>query len=103
MRQLSEVFRSFAASSVVAELGVEYYENPDLVLNPPAPSVSATLQDGVLTLTAAANFTGSIQLQVRVTDGISTVEQTVVISAGSLAVAGGAEVDSVFASWTGLD
>lgn len=94
---------SFAASSVIAEPGVEYYENPDLVLNPPAPAVTATLQDGVLTLTAAANFTSSLQLQVRVTDGISTVEQTVVISADSLAVAGGTEVDSVFASWTGLD
>lgn len=94
---------SFAASSAIVELGVDYYENPDLILNPPAPAVTATIEEGVLTLTAAGDFTGSRQLQVRVTDGIDSVEQTVVIRASSLAVVSGPALDSVFAGWEGLE
>ena len=94
---------SFAASDVVAELGVEYFENPDLILNPPAVAVTATIENGVLTLTANASFTGSLQLHVRATDGITTVEQTVAIQASSLAVASTSDVDDVFAGWAGLN
>ena len=87
---------SFAASERLAELGTSYYEDPGAILNPPTPAVTATVENGVLTLTATDSFTGSLQLRIRATDGINTVERTVLIES-TLGLA--SAVDDVFVSW----
>jgi hypothetical protein len=91
---------SFAASELIAELGTEYYAAPSPILDPPAPTVTATIENGVLTLIASVDFAGSVELRIRATDGIATVEQTVLVQSAIAAVSANAEgVDDVFANW----
>ncbi|MDA1014643.1 MAG: hypothetical protein O3A00_09360 [Planctomycetota bacterium] len=92
---------SFGASELIAELGTAYYDNPNLILNPAAPAVTATIENGVLTLTATAGFTGSLELRIVATDGITSVDQTVLIEAFDSGFAAGlvSDTDDVFANW----
>ena len=91
---------SFDASELIAELGTEYYQDPGLILEPPAPAVTATIENGVLTLIGSASFTGTFELRIRATDGLATVEQTVLVRSAIAAVSANAEgVDDVFANW----
>lgn len=93
---------SIENSELIAELGTDYYENANLLLEPPAPAVTATVENGILTLTASASFTGSVQLRIQATDGINTVEQTIVIQSAAFALAS-ASTDDVFADWDYLN
>jgi hypothetical protein len=94
---------SFETSELLAELGTDFYEDPNLILVPPAPAVTATIENGVLMLTASASYAGSLELRIRATDGIAMLEQSVMIHAGSLAAASVSDTDDVFANWDHLD
>lgn len=71
---------SFDESGMIAELGMVYFENPQWLIEPPVPAVSATFENGFLTLMANETFQRPLQLRITATDGVTPVEQTVLIS-----------------------
>lgn len=63
-------------SSVVANLGASYYNNPSLLWNaaaPSAPPVTLTVSGSQLTISAPSTYTGSFQVAVTVSDGHNSV------------------------------
>ena len=70
-------------------------------MNDPQPIVQAVIENGTLLVTAAENFTGYAEFRVRATDGIDTVEETILIEAADASAF--ATVDAVLEDWNGLD
>lgn len=69
------------ASSLLATLDSEFYDDPNLIAEPEALPVTAEIVDGVLTVNVEAGFTGSFQIRVTVFDGFDADEQLVDVSA----------------------
>ena len=98
-----ELFRwegSFESSTLLADLGSEFYDDPSL-LTDPQPVVQAIIENGTLRVTAAENFTGYVEFRIRATDGSDTVEEIILIEAADLSVF--TTVDAVFEDWNGLE
>ncbi len=91
---------SFESSTLLADLGHDFYEDPSL-LTDPQPMVDAVVENGILRLTALENFTGNIEFRIWATDGIDTVQEIILITAAEVSTL--AAVDAVFENWHGLD
>ncbi|MCH7688693.1 MAG: hypothetical protein IH899_18750 [Planctomycetes bacterium] len=70
---------SIEASTMVATLDSNYYNDPSLLSEAQAPTaidVTATISGSTLTIDPALGFVGSFQVTVAATDGVETVQQT---------------------------
>ena len=67
---------SFATSTLIAELGSSVYDNPSLLTDPEPAAVIATVENGVLTISAAAGYSGTVQIRLIASDGFASVEST---------------------------
>jgi len=70
---------SLADSTLIATLDPGYYANPALLCDVPAASVdqiSATVNGNTLTIDPPADYAGSFQVTVRVTDGVHTATRS---------------------------
>jgi subtilisin family serine protease len=70
---------SIEASTMVATLDSNYYNDPTMISDAQAPaaaSVTATMSGSTLTVDPALRFSGSFQATVSVTDGLNTSQQT---------------------------
>jgi hypothetical protein len=71
------------SANLIASLGASYYADPSLLWNAQpsaAPPVSVSVSGNVLSITADASFLGTFQVDVTVSDGQSTVTQTLNVS-----------------------
>jgi hypothetical protein len=67
---------SFNASPLVAELGSEVYDDPSLLTDPQPVAVTATIENGVLIITAAEGYVGNVQIRVTASDGFDQTSTT---------------------------
>jgi hypothetical protein len=95
---------SFEASPLIADLRAEIYDDPTLLTDPQAPSVTASIENGVLIIKAAEGYVGEIQIRVTTSDGYSEVSTTF-----SVSVVADTEdddfgsVDNVYSEWDLLE
>ena len=92
---------SFDSSELLAELGTDYYEDPNLLLEPPAPTVTATIENGVLFIASADGYVGQLQIRVTASDGYQEVTTTFHVNV--VANDDFEEVDDVYAEWDLLE
>lgn len=84
---------SIAASTAIAELGSDVYDNPTLLTDPEPTPIVATLNGDGLTIVAPSDYTGQVQIRIMASDGYQTVSQRVRFS-----VVSAEDVDAAFAS-----
>ena len=96
--------RSSATDPLIAELGVEVYDDPSLLTDPDPVPVIATVEDGVLMLTAREGYVDEVEVHVRATDGYSVVSTSfrliVVANAEDNAIE---SLDGVYLDWDVLE
>lgn len=76
---------TMTAANLVATLDPSVYANPELLWNaqpPVAPAITLSIQGNQLTVQRPAGLTGVFQVQVGVTDGVSSVAQTFYVTLG---------------------
>ncbi len=67
---------SFETNTLIAELGSSVYDDPSLLTDPEPADVIATIENGVLTISAGEGYTGTVQIRVIASDGFGSVEST---------------------------
>jgi hypothetical protein len=90
---------SFTASTLLAELGADVYDDPSRLTDPDPAPVTATIRDGELIITAADGYTGNVEIHLTAGDGYTTVTSTFQVSV----LASGEDVDSVFSAWSEVE
>lgn len=70
---------SFESSTLIADLGTEVYDDPSRLTDPVPADVIASVEDGVLTISAGAAYSGTVQIRVTASDGYSSVESTFLV------------------------
>ncbi|MCH7988486.1 MAG: hypothetical protein IID46_04955 [Planctomycetes bacterium] len=74
---------SIAASTLMASLDSNYYNDPSMLFDAQDPTsidVTATLSGSTLTLNPGAGYTGGFQVTVSVSDGADTASETFAVS-----------------------
>ena len=95
---------SFEASELLAELGSDYYEDPNLLLEPPALAVTATIENGVLFIASAEGYVGVLEIRVTASDGYQEVTTSFQLNVVADADDDDFEaVDDVYAAWDLLE
>ncbi len=93
---------SFDASPLIANLDSEVYDDPSLLTDPQAVPVTASIEDGILIVTAAEGYVGDVQIRVTASDGFEEVATTFHVNVA----ADGDDfesVDDVYAEWDLLE
>ncbi len=70
---------SFESSTLIAELGSSVYDDPSLLTDPEPADVVASIEAGVLSISAAAGYSGTVQIRVIASDGFASVESTFLV------------------------
>lgn len=95
---------SFDTSSLMADLGSEVYDDPTMLTDPHPISVTASIENGILLITAAEGFVGEVQIRVTASDGfseVSTMFQVTVLDGDD--DDDFESVDSVYSEWNLLE
>lgn len=95
---------SFESSPLIASLGSEVYDNPTLLTDPQPVPVTATIENGILTITAADGYVGEVQIRVVASDGYAKASTAfqLLVSAGDDEDESGS-VDAVYSEWNSLE
>lgn len=100
--QLHQWNDSFDASPLIASLDSEVYDDPSLLTDPQAVPVTASIEDGILIVTAAEEYVGNVQIRITASDGFEEVATTLNVN-----VAADdhdfESVDDVYADWDLLE
>ncbi|WP_166826580.1 hypothetical protein [Thalassoroseus pseudoceratinae] len=67
---------SFETSQLIAELGTDVYDDPNHLTDPQPIPVLATVNDGVLNVSAGDSYSGEVIVQIAAFDGYTTVTTT---------------------------
>ena len=95
---------SFDTSPLVESLGSEVYDDPSLLTDPQAPPIVATVENGVLIITAAEGYVGDVQIRVTASDGFSASTTTLQLSVFAEIDDDNFEsVDDVYSDWDLLE
>ena len=71
---------SFASSQLLETLQPEHYNNPNLIADSQPLSVTATIQNGVLSISIPEDFNQSFSVLVSLSDGIDTISELVSVA-----------------------
>lgn len=95
---------SFDTSPLIADLDSEVYDDPSLLTDPQATPVTATIENGVLVITAAESYVGNVQIRVTASDGFAQTSTTFLVNVVADDDDDDFEsVDDVYADWDLLE
>lgn len=67
---------SFETSTLIASLGVDYYNDPSLLTDPTAVALTAQIVGNSVSIQSEGDFSGTVQVRVTVSDGASSTSRT---------------------------
>lgn len=95
---------SFDTSPLIADLDSDVYDDPSLLTDPHATPVMATIENGVLVITAAEGYVGNVQIRVTASDGFAETSTTFQVNVVADDDDDDFEsVDNVYAEWDLLE
>lgn len=94
---------SFENSVLVAQLGSHVYDDPSLLTDPQPLPITASVEDGVLTIVAEQGYVGEVTIQIAANDGFETSLTTFQLIVGEDEAQEIEVLDGMFAEWNQLD
>ncbi|MFP6764664.1 MAG: hypothetical protein VB858_13645 [Planctomycetaceae bacterium] len=86
---------SFDSSRLIATLGTDVYEDPTRLTDPPVIPVRCSVADGLLSVVAETDYSGTVRIRITASDGITVTSTEFRVAVSS---SGNSDTDAVFAN-----